>query len=85
MYIVARGIVECVGNADTDEEKIVVALGSGKYFGELCILAAIRRTLSVRARTYCNLLMLSKSVMDKWKIVRSLLCSSCCTNVFLLI
>ena len=66
MYIVAKGTVEVVSKEGTLAETLYTTLGEGQYFGELCIIGTSIRTASVRAKSYCNLLILSKTVMDKW-------------------
>ncbi len=66
MYILAKGTVEIVRYANATEEEILRVLEEGNYFGEICVAANVRRTATVRAFTYCNLLMLNKAVMDVW-------------------
>lgn len=67
MYFIHDGAVEVlVANG----QEVVATLADGSYFGETCLWASgTRRSVSVRAETYCNLFSLSASafmrVMDR--------------------
>jgi glucose-6-phosphate 1-dehydrogenase len=55
MYLVARGEVEVL-----DDGTLLAELGEGNYFGELSLLTDEPRAATARARTGCNLFLLSK-------------------------
>lgn len=56
MYLISKGEVEVVlGNG-----LIVATLPAGKIFGEIALLENCRRNASIRAKTYCDLFILSK-------------------------
>ena len=63
MYFVSRGDVEVIGG----DGNIICVLSKGSYFGEYAILSEtpIRRTASVRAKTFVDLLSLSKTDFDE--------------------
>ena len=77
MYFVARGEVEVV-----DGERVLITLGQGNFFGEKSLLLSEPRSASVRAKTQCDLYMLSKSdfmkvLKDHPKFARSILDAYC--------
>ena len=43
------------------KERVVARLGHGQFFGEVALLFSVKRTASVKTRTYCKLLSLCKS------------------------
>ena len=56
MYFICRGEVEVINASD----KIVKKLRDGDFFGEIGILMATARTASVRAKTLCDLFVLTR-------------------------
>ena len=60
MFFVSDGIVEVLIDG-----KSVADLGRGAYFGEIALLTAERRTATIRSKTDCELLSLSKSDLDE--------------------
>ena len=56
MYFVVRGEVEVIG----DGGRVVATLKSMNYFGEIAMFFAARRTATVRARTFCDLFVLTR-------------------------
>jgi glucose-6-phosphate 1-dehydrogenase len=61
MYFICRGEVEVVDDGGT----VLRALGEGDFFGEIALLRSRPRTASVRARTPCDLFVLSKADFDR--------------------
>ncbi len=57
MYVICRGEVEVIDRAG----KVVSTLADGDCFGEVGLLMATPRTATVRARTHCDLFVLTKS------------------------
>lgn len=60
MYIISKGEVEVLG----DNEQPVAVLKEGNFFGELSLLLSAPRNATVRARTPCDLYVLSKHDFD---------------------
>lgn len=61
MYLISSGVVE-VWSA---EGMLVTTLTSGAYFGEVSLLLDdVVRTANIVARTYCNLLLLSREHLN---------------------
>jgi CRP-like cAMP-binding protein len=56
MYFVLRGELNVVNN----EQKVVTTLCDGSFFGEIALLEDTKRTASIVARTYCDILILTK-------------------------
>jgi glucose-6-phosphate 1-dehydrogenase len=61
MYFMCRGEVEVLDEAGT----VLSTLGEGDFFGEIALLSSQPRTASVRARTPCDLFVLSKADFDR--------------------
>jgi glucose-6-phosphate 1-dehydrogenase len=61
MYVIRRGEVEAMDETGT----LLRTLGEGDFFGEIALLWAQPRTASVRARTPCDLFVLSKADFDR--------------------
>ena len=61
MYFIQRGSVEVV-SADGDE--IFACMGAGDFFGEISLVFSCPRTASIRAKTNCDLFVLSKRDLD---------------------
>jgi CRP-like cAMP-binding protein len=64
MYFLVKGKVEVVGGIHTDTPKRYKVMKSGEYFGEIALTMSIKRTASVRALTFANLFVLSKTDLD---------------------
>lgn len=57
MYFIHEGVVEVLVASG---QEVVATLDDGSFFGETCLWApGARRSVSVRAETYCNLFSLS--------------------------
>jgi glucose-6-phosphate 1-dehydrogenase len=56
MYFICRGEVEIIDH----HGHVIEQLGDGDFFGEIGILMATTRTASVRAKTPCDLFMLTR-------------------------
>ena len=74
MYFVARGDVEILA----EDGGVVQTLGVGSFFGETSLLLSTPRTASVRAKTQCDVYVLSKAELlkvlrDHPKVARTLL------------
>eukprot|EP00002_Diphylleia_rotans_P003759 TRINITY_DN1264_c0_g1_i3.p1 TRINITY_DN1264_c0_g1~~TRINITY_DN1264_c0_g1_i3.p1 ORF type:complete len:1055 (-),score=225.55 TRINITY_DN1264_c0_g1_i3:347-3511(-) len=61
MYFIVQGEVDVVS---ADEKVVYAVLREGSYFGEIALLFAARRIASVKARGYCDLLVLTKDDFD---------------------
>ncbi|CAH3024940.1 unnamed protein product, partial [Porites evermanni] len=61
MYCVRRGLVEVIGD---DDITVVATLGPGAYFGEIGLIFGENRLATVKARTFCEILMLTKQDLD---------------------
>ena len=68
MYMITRGTVVVTVAADTEEgdddennfmvrDRIVTTLSQGHFFGEIALLYSVRRTASVRAKTFSEFCM----------------------------
>jgi len=64
MYVVVRGIVNVLIGKGQDRE-IVATLKDGDVFGEHALITREKRNASVRSKTYCDLLVLSKIDFDE--------------------
>ena len=56
MYFICRGEVEVIDSSG----KVVQTLEDGDFFGEIGLLMATKRTATVRAKTLCDLFVLTK-------------------------
>eukprot|EP01063_Lacrimia_lanifica_P022052 TRINITY_DN29762_c0_g1_i1.p1 TRINITY_DN29762_c0_g1~~TRINITY_DN29762_c0_g1_i1.p1 ORF type:complete len:1522 (+),score=456.99 TRINITY_DN29762_c0_g1_i1:127-4566(+) len=56
MFIITHGYAEVL---QARSEKLVAVLKEGQFFGEVCMVKAVRRTATVRAMTYCDTFMLT--------------------------
>lgn len=63
MYIVQKGTVEVVKDADSTD--VVMSLNEGDFFGEVALLTHNRRNMTVRARTVAELHTLTKQDLDE--------------------
>ena len=53
----------------SDESQIIVHLKAGSFFGELSVCFGGKRSASIRAATYCELVVLSKSHLEEaWSV-----------------
>ncbi len=60
LYIIKSGNVRITTMAAEGEEKSLLLLGPGEFFGELALLQEESRMVSARAETPCELLLLSR-------------------------
>lgn len=60
MYCVRRGLVDVIG----DDGVKLATLGPGGFFGEVGLIFGESRLASVQAKTYCQILMLTKDDLD---------------------
>lgn len=63
LFYVKRGLVEVID--DEDNDVAVKVLKEGSFFGEVSLLLNLPRCATVRAATYCELLMLDRSDLMK--------------------
>lgn len=61
MYFIMTGTVEVVGMSD----QVHAEIGEGSFFGEVGILFEVKRTASIRCKTECTLLKLTKENLNK--------------------
>jgi CRP-like cAMP-binding protein len=59
MYLIVRGTMHVIANGT-----VVATISDGSYVGEVAVLYEQKRIASVRAATYCHLLLLSKEDID---------------------
>ncbi len=64
MYIIIQGEVEVSRNREGVEE-ILATLGAGECFGEMGIIEKTRRSATVKAKSECLLLAVSRAILDK--------------------
>eukprot|EP00756_Hemistasia_phaeocysticola_P053869 Hpha_TRINITY_DN29816_c0_g1::TRINITY_DN29816_c0_g1_i1::g.3017::m.3017/K04957/HCN4; hyperpolarization activated cyclic nucleotide-gated potassium channel 4 len=64
MYFLAHGVVEVLAEDADGNEKQVVILRDGSWFGEIALLCEVTRTASVRTITSCDLFCLSKEAFE---------------------
>eukprot|EP01063_Lacrimia_lanifica_P009165 TRINITY_DN1619_c0_g1_i2.p1 TRINITY_DN1619_c0_g1~~TRINITY_DN1619_c0_g1_i2.p1 ORF type:complete len:1517 (+),score=408.03 TRINITY_DN1619_c0_g1_i2:96-4646(+) len=62
MYFITHGVCHVMS---ADEDEVVYELEQGDFFGEIALLHNVRRTATVRAHTFCNVLVLEKSGFDE--------------------
>lgn len=60
LYVIKSGSVRITVMAGEGEEKPLLLLGPGEFFGELALLQEESRMVSARAETGCELLLLSR-------------------------
>ena len=60
MFFIETGVCAVMGTGEM-KERVVARLGHGQFFGEVALLFSVKRTASVKTRTYCKLLSLCKS------------------------
>jgi len=61
LYIVARGHLEGFRNRPDGSPQQVARFEDGDFFGEIALLKQVRRTATIRTRTPCLLLVLSRA------------------------
>ncbi|XP_074616516.1 uncharacterized protein LOC141875947 [Acropora palmata] len=61
MYCVRRGLVEIIGD---DDVTVVGTLGPGAHFGEIGLVFGDNRLSTVKAKTFCEIIMLTKADLD---------------------
>jgi CRP-like cAMP-binding protein len=64
LYIIKSGNVRITTMAGEGEEKSLLLLGAGEFFGELALLQAESRMVSARSETPVQLLVLSRKDFD---------------------
>ena len=57
MYFIQTGSVDVIISNGT----CVAQLSEGSYFGEICLLAKVRRTATIKAETFCNMYSLDQA------------------------
>ena len=57
MYFIQTGSVDVIISDGT----CVAQLAEGSYFGEICLLAKLRRTATIKAETFCNMYSLDQA------------------------
>ncbi|XP_071795542.1 uncharacterized protein [Asterias amurensis] len=62
MYFIRRGTCEILSK---DMTRVTSTIGPGQYFGEVGLIFGDYRTATVRAASYCELLMLKRSDLDE--------------------
>ncbi|KAI4878623.1 hypothetical protein NFI96_015444 [Prochilodus magdalenae] len=62
MYFINKGEVDVLAH---DEQKVIIKLRAGQYFGECSLLYAEPRAATIRAATNCDLHVLSKKSLDE--------------------
>lgn len=50
MFVIAKGEVEIIKHLGSAEEIVLARMGSGEFFGEMCIIECMPRAATVRAR-----------------------------------
>lgn len=61
MFFIRKGAIEVVSD---DGSEVFVVMGEGEFFGEISLVFSCPRTASIRARTNCDLFVLSKQDLD---------------------
>ncbi|XP_068721896.1 uncharacterized protein [Montipora capricornis] len=84
MYCIRRGLVDVVGD---DNITVVGTLGPGAYFGEVGLIFGDNRLSTVKAKTFCEILMLTKPDLDdvliNFPIVARQICEAGANNEYL--
>ena len=65
MYIMLRGLVHVLVGKHSNNKQHVATLKEGEVFGERALITRETRNASIRAATYCDLLVLSKDDFDE--------------------
>jgi hypothetical protein len=63
IYFLSNGTAQII----TADDKLHATLNDGDYFGDISLLLGERRTASVKALSYCELLLLTKEKFDQIK------------------
>ena len=61
MYFIQKGYADVLG---VDDKTVIATLGPESYFGEISLVFSVPRTASIRAQSYCDVLMLTKDEFD---------------------
>ena len=64
MYFIMKGSFIEYQLLDSGDEELVCSYGPGDHFGEIALLTEERRTSSVKAVNFCNMLYVSKDDFD---------------------
>jgi CRP-like cAMP-binding protein len=65
LFVIYRGEVDVLKESETGQVTRVAGLATGDVFGEISLLDNVPRTATVRSRTACSLLILSKPAFDR--------------------
>jgi CRP-like cAMP-binding protein len=65
LFVVQEGEVSVVIGGDRGAEREVAVLGPGKFFGEMSLMTGEPRRATVRARTECEVLVVSKPAFQQ--------------------
>jgi hypothetical protein len=63
MYFIATGSVEII--SDSDPPVVFATLNAGQFFGEIAVVFEQKRGATVRAKTVCDLYILTKDSLDR--------------------
>ncbi len=61
MYFIHNGKVEIIDKTNT----VLASLSDGKFFGEMALITAAKRSAGAKAATYCDLYVLSKQAFQR--------------------
>jgi len=64
-FIIESGEVDCLKNTETGDFKHIRTLYKGDHFGELALINNDKRSLNIRAKTECKLLMLNRDAFTR--------------------
>ncbi|MCP4040846.1 MAG: ATP-binding cassette domain-containing protein [Gammaproteobacteria bacterium] len=75
-FVIVRGSVEVIKQIDTPEEKLLAVIQDGEYFGEIALIRSTPRIATVRTRSVCTLLSLTRNQFfhivkesDEWQTI----------------
>jgi phosphoserine phosphatase RsbU/P len=64
-YVVLEGVMDIIQELGTEDERLLITMGPGGYFGEMCLLDPLTlRSASAVSRTEVRLLEMSRSDFD---------------------
>ena len=64
-FIIESGEIECLKGMDDGSLKLIRTLGQGDHFGEIALIKLEPRSLSIRAKTQCSMLMLDREAFSR--------------------